>query len=132
MAEETTESWVVKLRGSRPWTEDEGRQVIEAWSESGQTVAEFARQKGLKSKRVYWWRERLGAAPEALGGVEVGGELAPLVPVVVRVPTEQPPGMSVPVAVSLRGGVRVEVATLDAVSSAWVASLVRSLGEVPS
>jgi hypothetical protein len=130
MAEEMTESWLVKLQGSRPWTEAEGRRVFEAWSESGQTVAEFARQKGLKSRRVYGWRERLGASPEAGGGDEEGGELAPLVPVVVRAPPAQALGLSVPVAVSLRGGVRVEVATLDAKSAAWVTDLVRSLGEV--
>ena len=43
MTEQTTESWFAKLRGARPWTADEGRRVMEAWSNSGMTVAALAR-----------------------------------------------------------------------------------------
>jgi transposase-like protein len=137
MAEQRTESGLAGLQGSRPWTEDEGRRVIEAWRASGLTVAAFAREAGLKSKRVYWWREQLGATPVEAGALEVRDEprRAPVfLPVVLRpAPAEPPPGASVPVTVCAREGLRIEVALLDAASAAWVATLVRSLGEeVPS
>ena len=136
MAKQTMESWLAGLRGSRPWTTNEGRRVIEAWETSGLTVAAFARKTELKAKRVYWWREQLGANAAEASAIEVRREppAAPaFVPVVVRAaPAMQPPGVGVPVTVCTRGGLRVEVATLDAASAAWVTSLVRSLGEVPS
>jgi transposase-like protein len=132
MAEQTMESWLVKLQGARPWTAEEGRQVIKAWSKSGLTVAAFARKTGLKQGRVYWWREHLGTVPEAANAIDVREEPPPFLPVVLRDALTQPLGMSVPVAVCTRGGLRIEVAALGAVSAAWVASLVRSVEEVPS
>jgi transposase-like protein len=137
MTEQKTERWLTGLQDSRPWTEDEGRRVIEAWRTSGLTVAAFAREAGLKSKRVYWWREQLGAGPVKAGALEVRAEpqTAPVfLPVVLRpTPAAAPSGASVPVTVCARDGLRVEVALLDAASAAWVATLVRSLGEgVPS
>jgi hypothetical protein len=137
MAEHRTESWLAGLQGSRPWTEDEGRRVIEAWRTSGLTVAVFAREVGLKSKRVYWWREQLGSVPAKESALEVRDEppTAPVfLPVVLHpAPAAPPPGASAPVTVCARDGLRIEVALLDAASAAWVATLVRSLGEeVPS
>jgi hypothetical protein len=138
MAEQTqtTEDWLAGLQGARPWTADEGRRVIEAWRTSGLTVAAFAREAELKAKRVYWWRDQLGVAPGEVSAIEVRHEspTAPaFLPVVVRAAPAQPPGgVSVPVTVCIRDGLRVEVAALDAASAAWVATLVRSLEEVPS
>jgi hypothetical protein len=137
MAEQETENWLAGLRGPTPWTEEEGRRVIEAWRAGGLKVPAFAREAGLKPKRVYWWRAHLGAAPVKASAGEVREEqrTAPaFLPVVLRsAPAAPPPGASVPVTVCARGGLRVEVAALDAASAAWVATLVRSLEEeVPS
>ena len=132
MAEQTMESGLAKLRGRRPWTEDEARRVIEAWKASGVTVPAFARKVGLAVDRVYRWRERLGAAPaepRARGTRRASPRVSALVPVVVRATPAAPPSdASAPVTVCTREGLRVEVAGLDAASAAWVATLVRSLG----
>jgi len=100
--------------------------VIDSWRTSGLTVAAFAREAGLKASRVYGWREQIGAAPAKAGSRE-----APvLLPVVLRGgPTAPPPGARAPITVCARDGLRVEVAALDAASAAWVATLMRSLGE---
>src|SRR5262245_19357985 len=108
MDEQTMESWLAKLRGADSWTAEDGRRVVEAWSHSGLTVAAFARKTGLKQGRVYWWREQLGAAPEAASAIEVREEPPPLLPVVLRDAPVHPLVMSVPVAVCTRGGLRVE------------------------
>jgi transposase-like protein len=123
-----TEKWLVELRGSRPWTEAEGRRVIEAWEASGESVAAFARRVGLVPQRMYWWRERLGAGPVKARAQEVREVSVPaFLPVTVRAtPT---PTLGAAVTVCTREGIRVEVTELDATSAAWVATLVRSLEE---
>jgi hypothetical protein len=132
MVEQTMESGLARLRGRRPWTKDEARRVIEAWKASGVTVRAFARGAGLAVDRVYRWRGRLGVMPAVGSARGVRRESPPvsaLVPVVVRAtPTAPPSGASAPVTVCTGEGLRVEVAALDAVSAAWVAMLVRSLG----
>jgi transposase-like protein len=133
MSVRETEAWLLELRRSRPWTEEEGRRVIEAWSRSGETVPAFARRVGLGAQRLYWWRVRLGRA--GVGVIEAGTVSAPapsFLPVVVRAASASTAGAGAPVTVCARGGVRVEVAALDAVSASWVAMLVRSLEEAPS
>jgi hypothetical protein len=139
MFEQTMKSGLAKLRGRRPWTEDEARRVITAWKASGVTVRAFALRAGLAVDRVYRWRGRLGAVPAVESARGVWRESPPvsaLVPVVVRAtPTGPPSEGSAPVTVCTREGLRVEVAALDAASAAWVATLVRSLempGEVSS
>ena len=44
---------------SRRWTEKEARTVLSAWEQSGLSAAAFAQQRGLDSKRLYWWRRKL-------------------------------------------------------------------------
>ncbi len=127
MASAMMEKWLVELRGSRPWTEAEGRRVIEAWEASGESVAAFARRVGLVPQRMYWWRERLGAGAVKARVQEVREVSVPaFLPVTVRAP---PPSPGVAVTVCTREGIRVEVTELDATSAAWVATLVRSLEE---
>jgi transposase-like protein len=132
MAEQTMESGLARLRGRRPWTEDEARRVIEAWKTSGLTVSVFARRAGLAVDRVYRWRARLGAVHAEAGALGVRRRSPPvsaLVPVVVRTTPPAPPlEASAKVTVCTREGLRVEVTALEAASAAWVATLVRSLG----
>lgn len=124
----TTEKWLGELRGSRPWTETEGRRVVGAWEASGESVAVFARRAGLVPRRVYWWRERLGGGRGEVPAREAPGPT--FLPVTVRaMPT---PAAGAAVTVCTREGLRVEVKELDATSAAWVAALVRSLAEMAS
>jgi hypothetical protein len=109
--------------------------VIEAWSTSGETVAAFARRVGLGAGRIYWWRERMGGVQTTAGVVEARAVPAPgpaFLPVVVRAAPASSGATSAPITVCMQGGLRVEVAGLDGMSAAWVATLVRSLAEVRS
>jgi len=38
--------------------------LVEAWEASGQTIAEFCRERGVTKRRVSYWRSRLGS-PDA-------------------------------------------------------------------
>lgn len=110
-----------QLRGRRPWTEEQARRVLEAWSASGESVPFFAARMGFSPQRIYWWRERLGGAQRTIA-------IAPptqLVPVAVRLPAGDPaPAAAIEV---LDQHVRIEVRGLDAESARWVVEVVRSL-----
>lgn len=45
----------------RRWTEDEARQVLVAWEESGLELTPFAIGEGLDPQRLTRWRRRLAA-----------------------------------------------------------------------
>ncbi len=47
------------------WTPEQASRTLEKHSSSGLSVAEFAAREGLDAKRLYRWRERLGAAGSA-------------------------------------------------------------------
>lgn len=44
------------------WREVDARVVVDAWRQSGDSLAEFGRRHGVRSRRVAWWAARL---PEA-------------------------------------------------------------------
>jgi len=108
------EKAVVELCGKRQWSEEDGRTVVNAWETSGESVGSFARRCGLVPQRVHWWVNRMGRRQATAPA---------FVPVTVR-------STSAAVTVVTGGGVRVDVTELDATSAAWVATLVRTLGEV--
>ena len=97
------------------WTESEARGVLAQWRSSGESLAEFARRRGVQQQRLAWWLKRLGsvAAPAFL-------------PVAVRGEVEWPV-VGAAVAIDAAGDVRVELRALDAASAEWVALLSRSL-----
>lgn len=92
----------VRLRRRSPWTTDEGEAVVAAFRSSGESVAAFARSRGLGPERLRWWCKRLrsGSPPEqsiSLVPVTIvgGGAIAPtatfdvaVAGVVVRVPPD--------------------------------------------
>jgi hypothetical protein len=50
--------------GAQPyWRKAEARGWVEAWRQSGQTQAEFARTHGIKVERLSRWARRLAADP---------------------------------------------------------------------
>ena len=101
------------MRTTKRWTASEAKQALAAWQRSGETMAAFARRKGVSTQRLLWWRKRLAehAVP------------AELVPVVVRATV---PGTGVRIALD---GCEVEVGELTAATATWVALLVRALRE---
>jgi hypothetical protein len=41
------------------WTETEARGVLGALAKSGQSVVDFARERGITPQRIYWWQKKL-------------------------------------------------------------------------
>ncbi len=108
------------------WTESRARAVLDTWQRSGQTLAGFARQRGLEPQRLTWWRTRLSRTSS-------GGTPSPpvsLIPVTVR--PAPAIALGVPVAITSRGGARIEVRDVGAVTAAWVAALIVALDEAGS
>ena len=44
------------------WTDDDARVVLDEWRRSGETIAAFARKRGIGAARLYWWRKQLASA----------------------------------------------------------------------
>jgi hypothetical protein len=114
---------------SRPWTEEQARQVLKARESSGMTVGAFAQEQALPAHRIYWWQRRLGGDARTASEIVSGAAPGSFVPVTIRPVVSA--GSSAPIAVVI-GGARVEIIERDAVSAAWVAELVRALREVSS
>jgi hypothetical protein len=58
-----TES-VAEVAARRYWRERDARVVVEAWRNSGESVAAFARRHHVERRRVAWWAGRIeGSAP---------------------------------------------------------------------
>lgn len=45
------------------WIEEDAREVLDEWRRSGDSLAGFARKKGLIPERLSWWKKRLRDAP---------------------------------------------------------------------
>jgi transposase-like protein len=46
----------------RQWSEAEARKALIELAESGESLEQFARKKGVSAQRVYYWRKRLAQA----------------------------------------------------------------------
>jgi transposase-like protein len=110
---------------AKRWTEAKARQLIEEWEESGESLAGFARERGLHPQRLAWWRKRL--RPSEWAPASVATRLAPstLVPVSVRGAAVE---RAAAATVELGDAVRIELGVLDGASAKWVAALARALG----
>jgi transposase-like protein len=120
-----TTTTLSELGERRRWSEDEGRQVVEAWEASGESVARFARQVGLAAQRVSWWKKRLGGSGTEQLALPPA---AAFVPVTVRAEAVQLGSAAITVMVG--EGLRLEVADMAPNSAMWVATLVKTLREV--
>jgi len=121
MEQQEKERRVARLRGSRAWTEDEARLVVEACEGSGETVSRFAERMSLVPQRIWWWRKRLRRlAPSR-------PEVATFLPLVVRAAPRSETGE--PAAVLQVGAARLGVRELTPESAAWIAAVIRGLQE---
>jgi hypothetical protein len=105
--------------GRTRWTASDAEKVLEELDASGQSVAEFALERGLQAVRLSRWRRRLGRTISSVGlvPVTVNGSSA------IRVGSR---GLVVETA-----SVRIEVHDYDPMTAAWVAELVRLTGVGP-
>ena len=90
------------------WTEDDARAVLDEWRRSGESIAAFARTRGVAAPRLYWWKKRLPAP--------VTSALS-LVPASII-------STGASVTIHLPGEVTIEVANA---SPSWVAAIVVEL-----
>lgn len=44
----------------KQWNPEEARRSLERWRASGLSLTEYARQQGVTSNRLWWWKSRLG------------------------------------------------------------------------
>jgi transposase-like protein len=47
------------------WREDDARRVVDAWRQSGLSMAEFAKLHGVHAKRLGRWAQRLQTSPSS-------------------------------------------------------------------
>lgn len=118
--------WERALERGAYWSETEARAALATQKKSGESIAAFARRHGIAPKRLYWWRDRLAVAEEGRSkrSTEPIGRLIPLTVVQAPAPRGLVGGHRV---VVIDGGLRVEVEEPEAVSPAWVATLVRAV-----
>lgn len=85
--------------------------MIDEWKQSGDTIAEFSRKRGLVPERLYLWRKRF-AEPTASPARPLT-----LVPATIV-------STNADVVVQLPNGVAIEIASA---SPAWVAAVVSEM-----
>lgn len=110
------------------WTEQQGREFVRRWHRSGQSMAAFARERGLDPQRLRYWRERVerNGAGDGAGRARESQAGTALVPgVVVGV------GVRAAVSVHLGRGVVVEIQSAREVEPGWLAELARALESEP-
>jgi hypothetical protein len=60
--------------GRERWSEVEAGEVLSEWRESGISLSEFARKRGLQAQRLSFWKKRLEEEkPRLLPAVVVNG-----------------------------------------------------------
>ena len=85
--------------------------MIDEWKQSGDTIAEFSRKRGLVPERLYLWRKRFAET-----SASAARPLA-LVPATIV-------STNADVVVQLPNGVAIEIANA---SAAWVAAVLSEL-----
>ena len=93
------------------WTPEDARRVLDEAARSGESIAAFARRRGLTSARLYWWKQRLATS-----------SLTFLPAAVVPATTARPSVATV--SIRVRDGIAIEIADP---SPSWVAALVTEL-----
>jgi len=122
MNDRAMQKWAAQLRGRRPWTEEEAREVLEHQGASGLSIERFARRVGFVPQRLHWWRTRLAQSRGGRVALAEPASRPSFVPVVVR-DGERTAAECVPLRVRIGERVVVDVRQADASTAAWVAWL---------
>ncbi len=109
------------MKKNERWTEERGREVVEAWRRSGSSMSAFAERLGINVQRLSYWRDRIDEL--RVSGVVDAGE-ARLIPGVVAGGCV---GSGTAMVVQLPHGVVIEVDSSARVDPKWLAGLVREL-----
>ena len=96
------------------WPREHAEKLLAAWRQSGQTVGDFARERGLEPSRLYYWRKAL-KRDKPTPVVKKKRAQPRLVPVVMRAAEE--PRLLIP----------AKAMSNVAIDPEWVAKLVRAL-----
>lgn len=83
------------------WSEVEARGVLEAWKRSGLPLERFAKERGIVSQRLRWWKKKFSRAARAAA--------MPSAPPLLPVRVAETPRRGEPVTVLLRTGHMLKV-----------------------
>jgi|HubBroStandDraft_1064217.scaffolds.fasta_scaffold20878_6 transposase-like protein len=64
----------MERRGWRQWTEQDAREALAELARSGESLAAFARRRGVSGERVRYWRKRLADGAPAFVAIPVGSD----------------------------------------------------------
>lgn len=95
------------------WTENDARVVFAEWRASGESLAAFARRRGVGIKRLYWWKRRF-ASPAA---TNANSELSLIPATVIETAATS-------IRIRLPNGIAIESTNT---SPAWLAAIVAEL-----
>ncbi len=110
------------------WTVEDASRMLAAWERSGLTMAAFCRKRGIRPKRLYWWRSRLAEwtkESEPAEQPDLDAEPGLLVEAVVVTPSSAT--TTAAVKLHLRSGDRIEVLSPACVEADWLLRLARGL-----
>ncbi len=118
------------------WTEAEAKEELKAFAESGKTLAAYARDRGITTQRLFWWRKRLALKAVPQGRAVESTRPTKLIPAVVKTPTPTPAPMprlfsAATLTVQIPGGVVIEICDPQAVPPEWATSFVAGLMRPP-
>ena len=109
------------------WTDEQGREFVQQWQRTGQSMSAFAREQGVNLQRLRYWRGRVEGRTELRGDRRVprtktsGRKLIPGVVVGI--------GERAPLTVHLGRRVVVEAQAARDIDPAWLSNVVRALQE---
>jgi len=118
---EQNEAMQERKGGWKQWTKAEARQTLAAWKKSGLPLATFAREQGIGSERLRWWRKRLSEIAPAKRKKKAAA--VQLVPAMIDGPlADLGPEAAVSIRFPVTGPV-VEILNVRRVPAAWVSEL---------
>jgi len=109
---------------AKHWTVDEARRVLGAWERSGLSMAAFCRKRGIRAKRLYWWRNRLA---EWAGELASEGAASDQLIEAIVVPSSSASAATAAVVLHLRCGDKIEVVSPKHVEASWLACVARCI-----
>lgn len=111
------------MRTRRHWKRDEAARALSDWTQSGESMAAFARRTELGPHRLQWWRAQLSQRPTAAARESV--RLLPVVPRQAPLIALESGAVS---AVSVTvGSARIDVSDVRHTDPRWLAALVAEL-----